>query len=51
MLTLIIDFLMQYIVKLFFAFVDNSPDWLSKKIFRTEIPRLIYFANIFTPEG
>jgi len=39
MLTLLIDFLTQYFVKLFFALIDNSPNWLGAKLFEGFSPK------------
>ncbi|MBI4707591.1 MAG: AAA family ATPase [Candidatus Omnitrophica bacterium] len=39
MLTLLIDFLTQYFVKLIFALIDNSPNWLGAKVFEGFSPR------------
>jgi hypothetical protein len=39
MLTLLIDFLTQYFVKLVFALIDNSPSWLGTKLINFYSPK------------
>lgn len=45
MLTLLLDFLTQYFVKLIFALIDNSPSWLGAKLFKGFSPKKTKVAD------
>lgn len=45
MLTLLVDFLTQYFVKLIFALIDNSPSWLGAKLFEGFSPKKTKVAD------
>jgi hypothetical protein len=45
MLTLLLDFLTQYFVKLIFALIDNSPSWLGAKLFEGFSPKKTKVAD------